>query len=425
MGGTAPARAMRSLPPGALAILLGAAVMLALTNGMRQSLGLFVQPATQDLGIAVSQFTLAIAIQNLVWGVAQPFAGGLVARLGFRPVMLGGGALYAAGLLVLANAGGALGITLGAGIVIGLAMAGTASGMAMAVASRPVTAAGRSAALGIVSAVGSIGPLLVAPVAQMLMEGLGWRGAALGLFLFALAVLPACWIAGRVDAVPIAPAARGDASAREAARTALTHGGFLVMAGAYFVCGLQLVFLTTHLPSYLALCGMDPMLGATALGVIAAFNVVGSLFFGWAGGRWPKGVLLGLIYVGRSLVLGWYFAVPPTPGSTLVFAAIMGFLWLGVAPLISGAVVEMFGLRWQAMIQGFAFFSHQLGSFLGAYGGGVIFDATGDYGLAWKLGVGMGLFAGVVQILAALPRGPRADSRRAVLPGGVNPLLRR
>lgn len=175
------------------------------------------------------------------------------------------------------------------------------------------------------------------------------------------------------------------------------------MAGAYFVCGLQLVFLTTHLPAYLTLCGLDPMLGAKALAVIGAFNVAGSLFFGWAGGRWPKGVLLGAIYVSRSLVLGWYFAVPPTPESTLVFAAFMGLLWLGVGPLVAGMVAEMFGLRWQAMIQGFAFLSHQSGNFLGAYGGGVIFDGMGSYDLAWKIGMAMGLTAGVLQILMAWP----------------------
>jgi MFS family permease len=179
------------------------------------------------------------------------------------------------------------------------------------------------------------------------------------------------------------------------------------MAGAYFVCGMQLLFISTHLPSYLAICGMDPMLSAEALSVIAIFNVFGSVFFGWAGGRWPKLVLLGTIYVTRSLVLGWYFVAPPTPTSTLVFAAMMGFLWLGVGPLVAGSVVEMFGLRWQAMIQGIAFMSHQFGSFVGAFGGGLLFDTLGSYDLAWRLGVGMGLTAGTVQIIVAVARPPR------------------
>jgi predicted MFS family arabinose efflux permease len=170
---------------------------------------------------------------------------------------------------------------------------------------------------------------------------------------------------------------------------------------------MQLLFIATHLPSYLAICGMDPMLSAQALGVIALFNVAGSLFFGWAGGHWPKLVLLGGIYVARSLVLGWYFLAPPTPVTTLAFAALMGFLWLGVGPLVAGSVVEMFGLRWQAMIQGLAFMSHQLGSFVGAFGGGLLFDTFGAYDLAWRLGVGMGLAAGIVQIAFALARPPR------------------
>jgi predicted MFS family arabinose efflux permease len=178
----------------------------------------------------------------------------------------------------------------------------------------------------------------------------------------------------------------------------------MIMAGAYFVCGMQLLFITTHLPSYLSICGMDPMLSAEALGVIGLFNVVGSLFFGWAGGRWSKLALLGMIYISRSIVLGWYFMLPPTPATTLVFAALMGFLWLGVGPLVAGSVVEMFGLRWQAMIQGVAFMSHQLGSFLGAFGGGLLFDALGSYDLGWRLGVGMGLAAGIVQVMFALLR---------------------
>jgi predicted MFS family arabinose efflux permease len=188
---------------------------------------------------------------------------------------------------------------------------------------------------------------------------------------------------------------------------AVTNGPFMVIAIAFFVCGLQLVFLTTHLPTYLALCGMDPMLSAEALGVIGGFNVLGSLFFGWAGGRWNKLVLLGMVYISRSLILGAYFYWPATPASTLVFAALMGFTWLGVVPLVAGAVAEMFGLRWQAMIQGIAFVGHQVGSFVGAFGGGLLYDALGSYDLAWRLAVATGLLAGAVQIASALLRPTR------------------
>ncbi len=390
----------------AIPILVGAAIMLSLAMGLRQSLGLFMAPAVQDLGISVADFTLAIAIQNLAWGLLQPFAGALAARIGFRPVMMAGVLAYAGGLGVLALAQGMLGVMLGAGVLIGFALACCASSMAMAVVSRPVPAAVRSTVLGVVSAAGSLGAMVSAPFGQALAEGFGWRIGVAGFVVLALAMLPAAWAAGRVDRVPM-PVTRGEAgSAGGAFRMAMRHPPFLIMGGAYFICGLQLVFLTTHLPSYLALCGLDPMLGATALGVIGGCNILGSLFFGWAGQRWSKPALLGGIYLCRSVVLGWYFAVPPTPESTLVFAALMGFLWLGVVPLTSGMVVDMFGLRWQAMILGFAFTSHQLGSFLGAYGGGLLFDATGSYALAWKLGVGMGLVAGTIQVLAALPRWP-------------------
>jgi predicted MFS family arabinose efflux permease len=203
------------------------------------------------------------------------------------------------------------------------------------------------------------------------------------------------------------PGGVDERSAGHAFVAALQDARFVVVAIAFFVCGLQLVFLTTHLPSYLALCGMDPMLSAEALGVIGGFNVLGSLFFGWAGGRWNKLVLLGIIYVMRSLILGVYFYWLPTPGSTLVFAALMGFTWLGVVPLVAGAVAEMFGLRWQAMIQGIAFVGHQVGSFVGAFGGGLLYDALGSYDLAWRVAVAIGLIAGAVQIASALMRPTR------------------
>lgn len=408
---------MNALRP-ALPMLVGVSVMLSLAMGLRQSLGLFMAPATRDIGVAVAEFTFAIAVQNLAWGFLQPFAGAAAARWGFRPVLVVGVLSYLVGLGVMAMAQGAFAILVGAGVLIGVALACTGSGMALAVASRPVPAALRSSALGIVSAAGSVGALVAAPVGQVLAEGWGWRAGVWGFLLLGLAMVPAAWIAGRVDKVPVPPLAPGEAPRMGLAlKRAMAHPPFLVMAGAYFVCGLQLVFLTTHLPSYLALCGQDPMLSAKALGLIGGFNVLGSLFFGWAGGRWNKGALLGGIYLVRSLVLGLYFAWAPSEASTLVFASIMGFLWLGVAPLVSGMVIEMFGMRFQALIQGIAFMSHQVGSFLGAFGGGLLFDLNGDYVLAWKLGVGMGLFAGAVQVAFAL----REASPPAPEPGPPRP----
>jgi predicted MFS family arabinose efflux permease len=394
----------RSLRP-AVPILIGAAIMLSLGMGVRQSLGLLMQPLTRDIAITVSDFTLAIAVQNLAWGFLQPVAGALVVRTGFRPVMLTGALLYCAGLALLAGANGFLAVLLGGGLLIGIALACTASAIAMGVAARAVSAATRSLVLGGITAAGSVGALLSAPLGQSLAATLGWRAGVLGFLVLALGMLPAAWLAGRVDAVAL-PRPSADeiaaVSARAALRAAMSNLPFLVMTGAYFVCGLQLIFITTHLPTYLDLCGLDPMLGAEALGVIGIFNVLGSLFFGFAGGRWNKQALLGLIYTTRSLGLCIYFVIPPTPLATLLFAAVMGFLWLGVGPLIAGSIVEVFGLRWQAMIQGVAFMSHQLGSFVGAFGGGLLLDAFGSYDLAWRLVVGLGLTAGLTQILFAL-----------------------
>ena len=397
---------LRSLRP-TLPILIGASLMLSLSMGLRQSLGIFLQPLTRDVGISVSDFTLAIAAQNLAWGFLQPLAGAMTVRYGFRAIMMAGAAFYIAGLALMASAQGFVSVMLGAGVLIGMSLACTAAAIAMSVAARAVPASVRSTVLGMVSAAGSLGALLSAPLGQILNEGYGWRVGLIGFVILSLALLPAAWVAGRVDKIPLPPRAHddiADTSAAVAVKVAFGNASFVVMTLAYFVCGMQLVFITTHLPSYLAICGLDPMLSAQTLGVIGGFNVLGSLFFGWAGGRWNKLALLGMIYVTRSLVLAWYFMLPATPTTTLMFGAMAGFLWLGVGPLVAGAVAEMFGLKWQAMIQGIAFVSHQLGSFIGAYGGGLIYDALGSYDMAWRTAVALGLTAGVVQIAFALLR---------------------
>ncbi len=391
----------------ALPILIGASLMLTLSMGLRQSLGIFLQPLTRDVGISVSDFTLAIAVQNLAWGFLQPLAGALTVRYGFRAIMVAGAVLYIAGLALMASAHGFLGIMIGAGGLIGMSLACTAAAIAMSVAARAVPETVRSTVLGMVSAAGSLGALLSAPIGQVLNQDFGWRTGLWGFVVLSLAMVPAAWFAGRVDRIPLPRPSSdqiGNATAGAALTTAFGNASFVVMTCAYFVCGMQLVFITTHLPSYLAICGMDPMLSAQTLGVIGGFNVLGSLFFGWAGGRWNKLAVLGGIYVCRSLVLAWYFMLPPTPATTLLFGAFMGFLWLGVGPLVAGAVAEMFGLQWQAMIQGLAFMSHQLGSFLGAYGGGLIYDALGSYNMAWRIAVAVGLAAGLIQVAFALIR---------------------
>jgi predicted MFS family arabinose efflux permease len=390
-----------------LPILIGASLMLTLSMGLRQSLGIFLQPLTHDIGISVSDFTLAIAVQNLAWGFLQPLAGALTVRYGFRAIMVIGSLFYIAGLVLMASAHGFVSVLIGGGLLIGTSLACTAAAIAMSVAARAVPETVRSTVLGIVSAAGSLGALLSAPLGQILSEDFGWRTGLAGFVVLSLALIPAAWFAGGVDKIPLPkPSADdlGNTSASVAVKVAFGNASFVVMTAAYFVCGMQLVFLTTHLPSYLAICGMDPMLSAQTLGMIGGFNVLGSLFFGWAGQRWNKLALLGAIYIFRSIALAWYFTLPPTPATTLLFGAIMGFLWMGVGPLVAGAVAEMFGLKWQAMIQGLAFMSHQLGSFLGAFGGGLLYDALGSYTMAWRIGVALGLAGGIIQVAFALVR---------------------
>ncbi|MCC8971386.1 MFS transporter [Bradyrhizobium brasilense] len=390
-----------------LPILIGASIMLTLSMGLRQSLGIFMQPLTHDIGISISHFTLALAVQNLAWGFLQPVAGAMTVRYGFRPIMVVGALAYIAGLVLMTTAHGLVAIMIGAGVLIGLSLACTANAIAMSVSARAVPETVRSTVLGMVSAAGSLGALLSAPIGQMLNEGFGWRVGLAGFVILSIFMIPAALYAGRVDKIPLPKPAGddiGNATAATAAKTAFGNAAFVVMTCAYMVCGMQLVFLTTHLPSYLAICGLDPMLSAQTLGMIGGFNVLGSLFFGWAGQRWNKLALLGAIYILRSLALAWYFMLPATPGSTLLFGAIMGFFWMGVGPLVAGAVAEMFGLRWQAMIQGLAFMSHQVGSFLGAYGGGLIYDSLGSYTMAWRIGVALGLAGGIIQLAFALIR---------------------
>ncbi|MBR0752698.1 MFS transporter [Bradyrhizobium jicamae] len=390
-----------------LPILIGASIMLTLSMGLRQSLGIFLQPLTHDIRISVSDFTLALAVQNLAWGFLQPMAGAMTVRYGFRPIMIVGSLMYIAGLVLMTTAHGLVSVMIGGGELIGTSLACTAAAISMSVAARAVPETVRSTVLGMVSAAGSLGALLSAPIGQMLNEGFGWRVGLAGFVVLSVFMIPAAWYAGRVDQIPL-PKPSGDdignATAATAAKTAFSNASFVVMTCAYMVCGMQLVFLTTHLPSYLAICGLDPMLSAQTLGMIGGFNVLGSLFFGWAGQRWNKLALLGGIYIFRSIALAWYFMLPATPFSTLLFGAIMGFLWMGVGPLVAGAVAEMFGLRWQAMIQGLAFMSHQIGSFLGAYGGGVLYDTLGSYTMAWRIGVALGLAGGIVQVAFALIR---------------------
>ena len=394
-------------------ILIGAAVLLSLGMGMRQSLGLFLTPLTRDLALTAADFTLAVAIQNIVWGLSQAPVGAIADRFGLRITMMAGAAIYVLGLAIMAVAEGALALLVSGGL-IGVALSCTASSLAMTACARAVPEERRSKMLGVVAAAGSLGTLMVPLTTQSLLAHQAWQIGVVFFAALAAVMLPAAFWAGAADRLTGSGVAK--TSMREMISQAARHRPFLVMSGAYFVCGLNLVFLATHLPTYLAICGQDPMLSAEAIAVIGGMNSIGSLVAGWLGGKYPKHLLLGLLYILRALVFTAYFVMPPTPASTLIFAAAMGMLWLSVAPLISGLVAEMFGTRYMATLLGIAFVMHQVGSSLGAWGGGLIFDATGSYDRAWQIGVLIGFGAGVVQILAGGPRrrsGPAIEPRLA------------
>jgi MFS family permease len=400
--------------PKPVMILAGAAVMMSIGMGMRQSLGLFLPPVTHDLGLKAADFTFAVAVQNIAWGLFQAPIGAVADKWGLRPAMLAGGVIYILGMLVMLTATGPLGLVASGGLV-GMALACTASSIAMTASARAVSPERRSQILGVVGACSSLGTLLIAPSLQFLLARWDWHVGVIFFLILAIAILPAAYMAGAVDRLPRPEENR--ATMREVLGTAFRSRRYLVMTCAYFVCGLQLIFLTTHLPNYLAICGQDPMLSATALATIGGVNIFGSWFAGWLGGRYPKYILLGLLYILRSCVLGLYFMSPPTPTTTIVFAAAMGMLWLGVIPLVSGYVAELFGTRYMATILGISFVVHQMGSVMGAWGGGLMFDAFGSYDRAWQIGVLVGAAAGMSQILFGGPSRPERDPQPVLAAG--------
>ena len=275
----------------------------------------------------------------------------------------------------------------------------SASGITANISARVVASNRRTLAFGLVSAAGSIGTMFTAPIAAWFLNHEGWRAGLWAFLILALAMLPAAFVGSRADRLPNTGANDRDLTLGAALGEAGRHGGYVVMSIAFFVCGLQLVFLTTHLPTYLAQCGMDASYSALALMLIGGFNILSSWLFGWLGDRYPKRLLLGGIYILRSIAVALFFLFPPTPLSVILFGAVMGTLWLGVIPLVNGLVVQIFGLRFLSTLTGIAFLSHQAGSFLGAWGGGYLYDLMGSYDLAWKIGVLIGLIAGTAQLL--------------------------
>ena len=387
-----------SAAPRALLVTIAAGgAIISICMGMRQSLGLFMRPMTFELGVSAAAFGFAIALQNIVWGVSQPFIGAIADRHGPRPVLMVTAALYAAGLLLMMLAAGVPGGLQIGGFLIGVGTAGCGFGVLIGTVSRQVSAEKRSRTVGLVAAAGSLGTLFMAPLGQRLIDGHGWK---LALIVFAgfAASMAILALAIREPAAPsAAPAVRTRAG--HAVRVALTHRGYVFMTIAFFACGFQLVFLTTHLPAYLALCGVSPSVGASALGLIGLFNAIGTYIFGVLGTRYSQKRLLALIYLLRTVFIVAFLVAPVSPAATLVFAAAMGFLWLGVIPLVTGIIGRVFGLAHFNTLNGIVFLSHQLGSFFGAWMGGVVLDRFGNYNVAWAALIVIGVTAFTLQWL--------------------------
>jgi predicted MFS family arabinose efflux permease len=381
-----------------MALLWFCAAILSLCTGLRQSMGLFLPPMTLAFGISASAFSFAVALQAIVWGVSQPLIGLLADRWGTRPVVMIAALFYAGGLLLMGWPGGALGLDLG-GILIGVGIAGTGLGVVMGTVSRAVPPERRSRTVGAVAAAGSLGTFLLAPAGQWMIQGAGWRSALLAfaavagsMALLALGIRP---IASSREAVST-PMDDGP-SLGDVLRAAARHPGYLAMTAAFFACGFQLMFITVHLPAYLASCGLPPSIGAGAMGIIGLCNTAGTYAVGLLGTRYSQKRLLALLYLFRTLSIVVFLSVPISAVSTLVFAAAMGLLWLGVAPLVSGLVGRVFGLKHFGILYGFVFLSHSLGSTAGALLGGIAFDLTHSYSMAWSALIVIGLFAFALQ----------------------------
>lgn len=385
------------LSRGALLILVGG-LILSISTGLRQSFGLFLQPI-MALGISTSAFSFAIALQSIIWGLSQPFIGMLADRYGTRPVLIVTALLFAGGVLIMAGANGTLALNVGTGLLVGLGVAGTGLGIVMGVVARAVPLERRSQAIGAVAGLGSLGTLFLAPMGQWLIDGFGWREALIVFAVIAaLMGLLAVAVGGRAqENAAAASEPADDRTLAEVLREAATHPGYLAMTAAYFACGFQLMFITTHLPSYLAICGLPASLSATAIGLIGFFNAIGTYLIGLLGAHYSQKRLLALVYLLRTVFIIAFLALPISPESTLVFAAAMGFLWLSVAPLTSGLVGKVFGLKHFGALYGFVFLSHQLGSFFGVLLGGITFDMSGSYDIAWGSLIAIGLLAFMLQ----------------------------
>ena len=377
-------------------VLICGALVMTLAMGVRHGFGLFLQPMTLAHGWGRETFAFALAMQNLLWGVTQPFTGLIADRYGAGKVLIVGTVLYVLGLLGMAWTTSGTGFALTAGVLIGIGLSGTTFSIVYGVIGRITPPEKRSMALGLAGAGGSFGQFALLPISQSLLSSFGWMEALL--ILAAVAALMAPLSAALAEPHRDLAAGRHGQSAWEAIREAFGHNGFVLLTFGYFVCGFQVVFIGVHLPAYLADKGMPANVGVTCLALIGLFNIFGTFGAGWLGQRHSKKHLLAGIYIVRSIVIVAFLAAPLTPWSAYLFAMAIGFLWLATVPLTNGIIAQVFGVAYLSMLGGFVFLSHQLGSFLGAWLGGVLFDRTGSYDVVWGIIILLGVLAMAVNL---------------------------
>ncbi|AHG40017.1 MFS transporter [Pseudomonas syringae CC1557] len=370
-------------------ILLGSALILALSLGTRHGFGLFLSPMSADFGWGREVFAFAIALQNLMWGLAQPFAGALADRFGAAKVVFVGGILYAVGLLCMSMADSPLSLSLSAGLLIGIGLSGTSFSVILGVVGRALPAEKRSMGMGIASAAGSFGQFAMLPGTLGLISWLGWSGALLVLGVLVALILP---LVGMLKDTPSASTGV-ELTLGEALREACSHSGFWLLALGFFVCGFQVVFIGVHLPAYLVDQHLPAKVGTTVLALIGLFNIFGTYTAGWLGGRMSKPRLLTALYLLRAVVIVLFISVPLSQTTAYLFGVAMGLLWLSTVPLTNGTVATLFGVRNLSMLGGIVFLFHQLGAFLGGWLGGLVYDRTGSYDLIWQVSVLLSLLA--------------------------------
>lgn len=383
--------------PDLKTVLLASGIVITLSMGVRHGFGFWMQPISQQHGWTRETFSMAMALQNLMWGVFGPLAGMVIDKVGTMKMMVLGAFLYAAGLLWMALVDNSALFIIGTGILIGAALACTSFGAVSGIIGRTAPLEKRSWAFGISSAAGSFGQFIMMPIEQQLIDHAGWQNAFYVLAaMVVVLMLPMAW---KLREPALEQATGPQQSIMEAIREAFAYKPFLLLVAGYFVCGFQLVFIGVHMPAYLKDKGvMDPSVAVYALALIGLFNIFGSYYAGKLGGMFPKPYLLSAIYLARSVVIGLFLLAPLTPYSVYLFAAALGVLWLSTVPLTNGVIAGIFGVKYLSMLSGFVFFSHQVGSFIGVWLGGYIYTKTGSYSMVWGIVLGLGIFAALVNL---------------------------